>query len=1109
MGRRSKWWAAALVRRCALVMLCVGSAVVAAVDEQGAALLAWKATLRNGVGALADWKAADASPCRWTGVACNADGGVTELRLEFVDLLGGVPANLAGAVGATLTRLVLTGTNLTGPIPPELGALPALAHLDLSNNALTGSIPSGLCRTGSKLETLYLNSNRLEGAIPDAIGNLTSLRELIVYDNQLGGRIPAAIGRMASLEVLRGGGNKNLHGALPTEIGSCSRLTMVGLAETSITGPLPASLGRLKNLTTLAIYTALLSGPIPRELGRCSSLENIYLYENALSGSIPAELGALKKLKNLLLWQNQLVGIIPPELGSCSELAVIDLSINGLTGHIPASLGKLLSLQELQLSGNKISGTVPPELARCSNLTDLELDNNQITGAIPAELGGLPALRMLYLWANQLTGNIPPELGRCTSLEALDLSTNALTGPIPPSLFQLPRLSKLLLINNELSGQLPAEIGNCTSLDRFRASGNHIAGAIPPEIGMLGSLSFLDLGSNRLSGALPTELSGCRNLTFVDLHDNAIAGMLPAGLFKELLSLQYLDLSYNDISGALPSDIGLLTSLTKLILSGNRLSGAMPPEIGSCSRLQLLDVGGNSLSGHIPGSIGKIPGLEIALNLSCNSFSGSMPSEFAGLVRLGVLDVSHNQLSGDLQALSALQNLVALNVSFNSFSGRLPETAFFAKLPTGDVEGNQALCLSRCSGDVGDSELEARRAARVAMAVLLTALVVLLVAAVLVLFGWRRRGERASEDKDAEMSPPWDVTLYQKLDIGVADVARSLTPANVIGHGWSGAVYRANIPSSGVTVAVKKFQSCDEASVEAFACEISVLPRVRHRNIVRLLGWASNRRTRLLFYDYLPNGTLGGLLHGGATGAAVVEWEVRLAIAVGVAEGLAYLHHDCVPGIIHRDVKADNILLGDRYEACLADFGLARVADDGANSSPPPFAGSYGYIAPEYGCMTKITTKSDVYSFGVVLLEMITGRRTLDPAFGEGQSVVQWVRDHLCRKRDPAEIVDAMLQGRPDTQVQEMLQALGIALLCASPRPEDRPTIKDVAALLRGIRHDDGPDARKAGNAERADAKKPISPTKLMALTRPVQTQAQVQARASSGSLGLLNNRDG
>ncbi|PWZ19270.1 putative LRR receptor-like serine/threonine-protein kinase [Zea mays] len=1092
----------------AVLVLCVGCAV--AVDEQAAALLVWKATLRGG-DALADWKPTDASPCRWTGVTCNADGGVTDLSLQFVDLFGGVPANLT-ALGSTLSRLVLTGANLTGPIPPGLGQLPALAHLDLSNNALTGPIPAGLCRPGSKLETLYLNSNHLEGALPDAIGNLTSLRELIIYDNQLAGKIPAAIGRMASLEVLRGGGNKNLHSALPTEIGNCSRLTMIGLAETSITGPLPASLGQLKNLTTLAIYTALLSGPIPPELGHCTSLENIYLYENALSGSVPSQLGRLKRLTNLLLWQNQLVGIIPPELGSCPELTVIDLSLNGLTGHIPASFGNLPSLQQLQLSVNKLSGTVPPELARCSNLTDLELDNNQLTGSIPAVLGGLPSLRMLYLWANQLTGMIPPELGRCTSLEALDLSNNALTGPIPRSLFALPRLSKLLLINNNLSGQLPPEIGNCTSLVRFRVSGNHITGAIPTEIGRLGNLSFLDLGSNRLSGSLPAEISGCRNLTFVDLHDNAISGELPPGLFQDLLSLQYLDLSYNVIGGTLPSDIGMLTSLTKLILSGNRLSGSVPPDIGSCSRLQLLDLGGNSLSGKIPGSIGKISGLEIALNLSCNSFTGTVPAEFAGLVRLGVLDVSHNQLSGDLQTLSALQNLVALNVSFNGFTGRLPETAFFAKLPTSDVEGNPALCLSRCAGDAGDHESDARHAARVAMAVLLSALVVLLVSAALILVGrhWRAARAGGGGDKDGDMSPPWNVTLYQKLEIGVADVARSLTPANVIGQGWSGSVYRASLPSSGVTVAVKKFRSCDEASAEAFASEVSVLPRVRHRNVVRLLGWAANSRTRLLFYDYLPNGTLGDLLHGGgAAGAAVVEWEVRLAIAVGVAEGLAYLHHDCVPGIIHRDVKAENILLGERYEACVADFGLARFTDEGSSSSPPPFAGSYGYIAPEYGCMTKITTKSDVYSFGVVLLEMITGRRPLDHSFGEGQSVVQWVRDHLCRKREPMEIIDTRLQARPDTQVQEMLQALGIALLCASPRPEDRPMMKDVAALLRGIQHDDSIEARKAGGGATeagagarkwTDPKQPISPTKLMALAQPSQ------ARTSSGSQSLLKN---
>jgi Leucine-rich repeat (LRR) protein len=356
---------------------------------------------------------------------------------------------------------------------------------------------------------------------------------------------------------------------------------------------------------------------------------------------------------------------------------------------------------------NKLSGPVPPELTRCDSLTDLELDNNQLTRSIPAALGGLPSLRVLYLWANQLTGTIPLKLGRCASLEELDLSSNALTGSIPRSLFWLPWLSKLLLINNDLSGELPPEVGNCTSLVRFRVSGNHIAGSVPAEIDRLGNLSFLDLGSNRLFGSVPAEILGCRNLTFVDLHDNAVAGELPRGTFRDLLSLQYLDLSKNIISGALLLDVGMLTSLTKLILSGNRLSGTVPLKIRSCSRLQLLDLDGNSFSGKIPGSIGKIPGLEIAVNLSC----GTILSEFGWLVRLGVLDVSRNQLSGDLQPLFALQNLVVLNISFNGFTGRLPETAFFAKLPTSDVEGNPALCLSRCAGaadDAGDHSCAAR-----------------------------------------------------------------------------------------------------------------------------------------------------------------------------------------------------------------------------------------------------------------------------------------------------------------------------------------------------------------------------------------------------------------
>ncbi|KAL0318536.1 UNVERIFIED_CONTAM: LRR receptor-like serine/threonine-protein kinase [Sesamum angustifolium] len=324
------------------------------------------------------------------------------------------------------------------------------------------------------------------------------------------------------------------------------------------------------------------------------------------------------------------------------------------------------------------------------------------------------------------------------------------------------------------------------------------------------------------------------------------------------------------------------------------------------------------------------------------------------------------------------------------------------------------------------------------MVVLLCMACVLLMTALYIILGGRIQDHRAHDmdnEEDVEFGGPWDVTVYQKLDLSIIDVAKCLTDVNVIGRGQSGMVYRAIIPS-GSTIAVKRFRASDKHSVSTFSSEITTLARIRHRNIVRLLGWATNRKTKLLFYDYLPNGTLGALLHEGC--GERVEWEIRFKIALGVAEGLAYLHHDCVPPILHGDVKTHNILLGDRYEPCLADFGLARFLED----------------ETEYASMLKITEKSDVYSYGIVLLEIITGKKPVDHSFPDGQHVIQWARDHLKSKRDPVNIIDQKLQGHPDTQVQEMLQALGIALLCTSNRQEDRPTMKDVVALLKEIRHE-------------------------------------------------------
>lgn len=488
-------------------------------------------------------------------------------------------------------------------------------------------------------------------------------------------------------------------------------------------------------------------------------------------------------------------------------------------------------------------------------------------------------------------------------------------------------------------------------------------GALPPQFGNLKNLSFLDLGENQFTGVLPDEISGCTNLTFIDIHSNNISGALPSGL-NQLISLQIIDFSNNAIEGNIDRGLGLLSSLTKLILYNNRFSGPIPRELGSCLRLQLLDLSVNQLSGYLPAELGEIPALEIALNLSWNQLDGEIPKEFAYLDRLGILDLSHNHLSGDLQTIAVMQNLVVLNISNNNFSGRVPVTPFFQKLPPSVLSGNQDLCFgSQCTDEKESRNSEHESASRVAVVLLLCLAWTLLIAALYVTFGSKKMAQRRfygghdgdSVDSDLEIGNEleWEMTLYQKLDLSISDVAKKLTAGNILGRGRSGVVYQVNIPP-GLTIAVKRFKTSEKFAAAAFTSEISTLASIRHRNIIRLLGWAVNRKTKLLFYDYWRQGNLGGLLHERCTGGYVIGWNARFKIAIGVADGLAYLHHDCVPAISHRDVKVQNILLSDEYDACLTDFGFARFTEGNQNDSSsanPQFVGSYGYIAPGEHCI--------------------------------------------------------------------------------------------------------------------------------------------------------------
>ena len=367
-----------------------------------------------------------------------------------------------------------------------------------------------------------LSGNQLSGTIPPELGNLAHLESLNLYGNQLSGTIPAELGNLANLEHLDLSGNR-LSGEIPAALGNLLSLPRLDLSGNQLSGEIPAALGNLANLEHLDLSGNRLSGEIPAALGNLLSLPRLDLSVNQLSGAIPAELGNLLNLGDLRLSDNQLSGAIPAELANLSNLTSLNLSDNHLSGVIPAELANLFSLPRLDLSGNQLSGAIPAELGNLLNLESLSLNGNQLSGTIPAALGNLANLEHLDLSGNQLSGAIPAALGNLLSVRRLDLSDNQLSGTIPAALGNLLNLEYLSLSGNQLSGEIPAALGNLLSVRRLDLSGNQLSEAIPAGLGNLPNLLFLDLSGNQLSGEIPAALGKIPNL---GLDGNHLSGRI-------------------------------------------------------------------------------------------------------------------------------------------------------------------------------------------------------------------------------------------------------------------------------------------------------------------------------------------------------------------------------------------------------------------------------------------------------------------------------------------------------------------------------------------------------------------------------------------------------
>ncbi|KAK2633954.1 hypothetical protein Ddye_028746 [Dipteronia dyeriana] len=428
-------------------------------------------------------------------------------------------------------------------------------------------------------------------------------------------------------------------------------------------------------------------------------------------------------------------------------------------------------------------------------------------------------------------------------------------------------------------------------------SGNMLSGSIPSKLGNLRNLQILRLTSNRLTGSIPSELGNCTKII-------------------------KLDLGKNNLSGRIPPEITSLPKLQSLFLQENKLSGAIPDSFLSIQSLFELQLGSNMLDGTVPCSLSNLHHFSSVLNISHNRISGKIPGCLGNLDKLQILDISSNNFSDELP--TEVNNMISLyfvNISFNHFSGKLPATwaILMASYP-GSFMGNSELCLlgneARYCGEF--KEQRHTRGGVLAGVLIGGVISVALICALIYILVVRSLHKKYFNDPSL-LQESQSRTEELPDDMKFEDIMRAtedLSDKYVIGRGKHGTVYRTESTNSGKHWAVKKVN----LSETNYCAEMRTLSLIRHRNVVRMAGYSIRDGNGFIVTEYMPGGTLFDILHRCEPRMAL-DWKTRFRIAFGIAQGLSYLHHDCVPQIIHRDVKSDNILLDSEFDQRLEILG--------------------------------------------------------------------------------------------------------------------------------------------------------------------------------------------
>ncbi|KAK4353551.1 hypothetical protein RND71_025745 [Anisodus tanguticus] len=482
-------------------------------------------------------------------------------------------------------------------------------------------------------------------------------------------------------------------------------------------------------------------------------------------------------------------------------------------------------------------------------------------------------------------------------------------------------------------------------------------------------------------------------------------------------------------------------NVISLSLASNGFSGTLSPSMTKLKFLVSLDLQNNDISGALPDYLSSMSNLQ-NLNVANNSFNGPIPAAWGQLYNLKHLVMRGNYLTGTvLNSLINITGLKELDLSSNDLTGG-------THLACGN--GFQQPCVSSSSVPVSIRRPKLQVAVTGASC---GAFLLLLVGAIVTYRCNYRRKIKHDEFFDVEGDVERNISLGQLRRFSWREIqiaTDNFSENNIIGQGGFGKVYKGYL-SDNTKVAVKRLTDYHNPGGEAaFLREVQLISVAVHRNLLRLIGFCITSSERILVYPFMQNPSVAYRLRDLKPGEKALDWPMRRRIAFGAAHGLEYLHEHCDPKIIHRDLKAANILLDDNFEPVLGDFGLAKLVDTKLTHITTQVRGTMGHIAPEYLSTGKSSEKTDVFGYGITLLELVTRQRAIDFSRLEEEEDVLLL-DHikkLLREKRLDDIVDGNMNTYDPKEVETILQ---VALLCTQSSPEERPKMAEVITMLKGV----------------------------------------------------------